>query len=52
MDLYEPTATEAGLQVSVSCPEPVDMVGDGGRIRQVIANLIDNAIKYTTARAV
>ena len=49
VDLYEPTATEAGLQVSVSCPEPVDMVGDGGRIRQVIANLIDNAIKYRTA---
>lgn len=49
VDLYEPTATEAGLQVEISCPEPVDAVGDGGRIRQVIANLVDNAIKYTTA---
>jgi signal transduction histidine kinase len=49
VDLYEPAAVEAGLQLTFASREPIDVVGDGGRMRQVIANLIDNAIKYSKA---
>lgn len=49
VDLYAPAAAEAGLELSFDQHEPLDMIGDGGRMRQVVANLIDNAIKYNTA---
>lgn len=49
VDLYEPTAAEAGLQLTVASNERVDVIGDGERMRQVVLNLIDNAIKYSKA---
>ncbi len=47
VDLYGPTAAEAGLELLFEEREPVTLSGDGGRLRQVVANLVDNAIKYT-----
>jgi signal transduction histidine kinase len=46
-DLYEDSAEAAGLSVIVDVPADLVVVADRDRLRQAIANLVDNAIKYT-----
>ena len=52
--LMAPTANEQGLALSLDiapdCPEIV--AGDAGKLRQVLLNLLDNAIKFTDEGAV
>lgn len=47
VDLYEHVAEEAGVNLSVGHVDDVTVMVDPTRIRQAIANLVDNAIKYT-----
>lgn len=48
-DLYAPIAEDKGLVLEVGNPGGAIVHGDGGRLRQVLGNLLDNAIKYTPA---
>lgn len=49
VELYELTAQEKGVQIAHDLPESLSVTIDPARMRQVFANLLDNAIKYTPA---
>lgn len=42
-----PVAEKKKLALTLSAPDDLVITGDVGKLRQVISNLIDNAIKYT-----
>jgi signal transduction histidine kinase len=46
-DLYEDAAEEKGLRLVVEAPAGLTLTGDRTRLRQALANLADNAVKYT-----
>jgi signal transduction histidine kinase len=52
MDHMRLLAEEKGLPLNCTCEEEVNVYADPMRIKQVLVNLIDNAIKYTPASAV
>jgi signal transduction histidine kinase len=48
-ELYEPLAEEKGLLLAVDADEKAPVRGDRHLLAQAAANLVDNAIKYTSA---
>lgn len=46
VELYQYVAEEKHIKISILAPEGLKAHVDGSRTRQVIANLLDNAIKY------
>ena len=49
VELYEYVAEEKPVAVQTHLPAACEVRADGIRLRQVLANLLDNAIKYTPA---
>lgn len=47
IDLYQHVAEEKALAVSATVPKEIWLTADRNRMRQVLANLLDNAIKHT-----
>jgi two-component system sensor histidine kinase/response regulator len=54
VSLLSPQAVQKGLYVSLRVDQafPAAFIGDGGRVRQVMLNLLGNAIKFTRSGSV
>ena len=48
-ELYEPVAEEAGLALEISAPTGLSLVANRELVSQAVANLVDNAIKYSAS---
>jgi signal transduction histidine kinase len=51
-ELYEPVADEKGLALTVEAEPGIAVQGDRHLLSQAVANLLDNALKYTPAGSV
>lgn len=47
VELFDPLAEERGTRLVAHLAGPATIVGDPSRIRQMITNLLDNAIRFT-----
>jgi signal transduction histidine kinase len=52
VELYEDLADERGIEIRTNVPPELAVDVDRNRMRQVLANLLDNAVKYTPAGGV
>ncbi|MCC5995622.1 MAG: HAMP domain-containing protein [Oceanicaulis sp.] len=46
-ELYEPVCEDQGLEFACDCPAGLWLMGDRELIAQAVANILDNAVKYT-----
>lgn len=48
-DLFEPLADEKQITLSLSAEEPMMIQADNDMLAEAVANIVDNAVKYTPA---
>jgi heavy metal sensor kinase len=48
-DLFEPLADEKDLSIEIKVPPQCLLYGDKSKLQRALANLLDNAIKYTSS---
>jgi heavy metal sensor kinase len=46
-EIYEPMTAEKNIRVEIAAPGSVTIRGDVARLQRMVANLLDNAVKYT-----
>jgi two-component system phosphate regulon sensor histidine kinase PhoR len=51
-ELQGPSARKKGLELRVAIPAGLTVMADGRALEQVVVNLVDNAIKYTSTGSV
>ncbi len=51
VDLYAPLAQERGINLFLKDRVEISLHGDGARLRQLIGNLLDNAVKFSEAES-
>src|SRR5207244_3520339 len=47
IDLYQIVAEDKEIAIHANLPDQLQVLADRNRIQQALANLLDNAIKYT-----
>jgi two-component system, OmpR family, sensor kinase len=50
VDAFAPQAAELGVQLNMLSSQPVAVDADAERLAQVVANLLENALKYASTR--
>jgi len=46
-ELFRPVAEDKGIELRVEASSPAEVAGDRRKLQRAVANLLDNAIKYT-----
>lgn len=49
VDLYVPLALDRGIDLVMEDREKISLQGDGARLRQLVGNLLDNAVKFSSS---